>query len=96
MRLQFVELSGYPRLAGTNEVAAVPLLLMEGRRFLGAWDEVSLVRQLTLVARGDSTYRELCFTCHGTDGKGAPVAGAAEGPRAFSSSRLRSLIRQTV
>jgi len=32
-----------------------------------------------IVARGEATYRELCFTCHGTDGKGAPMAGATDG-----------------
>ena len=32
-----------------------------------------------LYGRGQGTYRELCFTCHGTDGTGAPVAGAADG-----------------
>jgi mono/diheme cytochrome c family protein len=32
-----------------------------------------------VIARGESTYRELCFSCHGTDGKGTPVAGAPDG-----------------
>jgi mono/diheme cytochrome c family protein/glucose/arabinose dehydrogenase len=32
-----------------------------------------------IAARGESTYRELCFTCHGSDGKGAPMAGATDG-----------------
>lgn len=31
------------------------------------------------LQRGEATYRELCFTCHGEDGKGAPMAGAAPG-----------------
>jgi mono/diheme cytochrome c family protein/glucose/arabinose dehydrogenase len=29
--------------------------------------------------RGEAIYRELCATCHGPDGKGAPMAGAPEG-----------------
>jgi mono/diheme cytochrome c family protein len=32
-----------------------------------------------VVARGDATYRELCFSCHGNDGKGVPMAGATDG-----------------
>ncbi|MEP6916131.1 MAG: c-type cytochrome, partial [Acidobacteriota bacterium] len=32
-----------------------------------------------VVARGEGTYRELCFSCHGSDGKGAAVAGAPDG-----------------
>jgi glucose/arabinose dehydrogenase/mono/diheme cytochrome c family protein len=31
------------------------------------------------MLRGEGTYRELCFTCHGSDGKGAPMAGAPDG-----------------
>jgi mono/diheme cytochrome c family protein len=32
-----------------------------------------------VLGRGDSTYRELCFSCHGADGLGAPMAGAPAG-----------------
>ncbi len=32
-----------------------------------------------VVARGEATFKELCASCHGPDGKGAPVAGAADG-----------------
>ena len=35
--------------------------------------------QRRILPRGESTYRELCFTCHGADGKGAPMAGATDG-----------------
>jgi mono/diheme cytochrome c family protein len=31
------------------------------------------------LLRGESAYRELCFTCHGVDGKGAPMPGAPDG-----------------
>jgi mono/diheme cytochrome c family protein len=44
------------------------------------------------LVRGESTYRELCFSCHGSDGKGTPMAGAAAGatmaPPLAGSSRL--------
>ena len=32
-----------------------------------------------VLTRGESVYRELCFSCHGADGKGAPMAGATDG-----------------
>src|SRR6185437_7050899 len=31
------------------------------------------------MQRGDGIYRELCFTCHGPDGKGTPMGGATDG-----------------
>jgi mono/diheme cytochrome c family protein len=31
------------------------------------------------LLRGEGTYKELCFSCHGPDGKGAPMAGAPAG-----------------
>jgi mono/diheme cytochrome c family protein len=31
------------------------------------------------LLRGEGTYKELCSSCHGPDGKGAPMAGAADG-----------------
>jgi glucose/arabinose dehydrogenase/mono/diheme cytochrome c family protein len=33
----------------------------------------------TLLA-GERTYRELCFSCHGEDGRGAPAGGVTGGP----------------
>jgi mono/diheme cytochrome c family protein len=35
--------------------------------------------QRRLLQPGQAAYKELCFSCHGTDGKGAPMAGAPEG-----------------
>jgi mono/diheme cytochrome c family protein len=32
-----------------------------------------------MLVRGESTYRELCFSCHGADGMGAPMAGTNDG-----------------
>ena len=37
------------------------------------------VEQRRVVQRGEATYRELCFSCHGADGKGAPMSGGAPG-----------------
>ena len=31
--------------------------------------------QQALYERGATIYRELCFSCHGDDGRGAPIAG---------------------
>jgi mono/diheme cytochrome c family protein len=31
------------------------------------------------LQRGEATYKELCTTCHGADGRGAPMAGMPEG-----------------
>ncbi len=33
--------------------------------------------ELATMQRGDGIYKELCFSCHGDDGRGAPVPGAA-------------------
>jgi mono/diheme cytochrome c family protein/glucose/arabinose dehydrogenase len=35
--------------------------------------------ELAAMQRGDAIYKELCFSCHGDDGRGAPVPGAAAG-----------------
>jgi putative heme-binding domain-containing protein len=35
--------------------------------------------QRKLLVRGSAIYKELCISCHGIDGKGAPLAGAPEG-----------------
>jgi glucose/arabinose dehydrogenase/mono/diheme cytochrome c family protein len=32
-----------------------------------------------VLRRGEATYKELCFSCHGAEGQGAPMAGAPEG-----------------
>jgi mono/diheme cytochrome c family protein len=45
----------------------------------GAGNMTLTVEQRRILQRGESTYRELCFTCHGNDGKGAPVQGAGSG-----------------
>jgi mono/diheme cytochrome c family protein/glucose/arabinose dehydrogenase len=35
--------------------------------------------QKQLLARGETIYKELCFACHGPDGKGMPMHGAKPG-----------------
>jgi putative heme-binding domain-containing protein len=35
--------------------------------------------QRKLLEHGSLIYKELCYTCHGSDGKGAPLAGAPAG-----------------
>jgi putative heme-binding domain-containing protein len=44
------------------------------------------------LERGAGIYKELCFTCHGADGRGTPLAGAAAGitqaPPLAGSSRV--------
>ena len=48
--------------------------------------------QRKLMDRGATIYRELCYSCHGNDGKGAPLAGAPAGitmaPPLSGSSRI--------
>jgi hypothetical protein len=51
-RVQFTELVEFPGLALARDVQAVPVVLIEGRRFLGVWDEATLVKQVTLIAEG--------------------------------------------
>jgi mono/diheme cytochrome c family protein len=36
-------------------------------------------QDLALLKEGETIFRELCFTCHGHDGKGMPLAGAVPG-----------------
>ena len=54
VRLEAIEISEFPRLAQTRMVTEVPVLLVNGRRFTGAWDENDLLEQLKRVAAGDS------------------------------------------
>ncbi|MDB6067321.1 MAG: Membrane-bound dehydrogenase domain protein [Pedosphaera sp.] len=36
-------------------------------------------QERSLLVRGGEIYQQLCFSCHGLDGKGTPLAGAAAG-----------------
>jgi mono/diheme cytochrome c family protein len=48
--------------------------------------------ELSAMQHGDAIYKELCFSCHGDDGRGAPVPGAAAGaimaPAFVGNSRI--------
>ena len=54
VRLEAIEISEFPRLAQARMVSEIPVLLVNGRRFSGAWDENDLLEQLKRVAAGDS------------------------------------------
>ncbi len=49
------DVAQFPLMAEARSVSEVPVLLINGKRFLGTWEEVDLVVQLTLVATGDDT-----------------------------------------
>lgn len=53
IRFQFTELVEFPTLASAREIEAVPVTLVGGIRFLGAWDEQSLLRQIVHMANGE-------------------------------------------
>ncbi len=48
--------------------------------------------ETTVLEKGQTIYTEVCFACHGTDGRGTPMAGAAPGvtmaPPLASSPRV--------
>ena len=58
---------------GVQEIGTQLLLpaLSEGREFSQA--------EKLLLRRGENIYNELCFSCHGADGKGMPLQGAPTG-----------------
>ena len=49
--------------------------------------------ELPVMERGDAIYKEVCFACHGDDGRGTPIAdgpaGATMAPSLASSSRVQ-------
>ena len=53
VRLEVIEISEFPRLAQARMVTEIPVLLVNGRRFTGAWDENDLLEQLKRVAAAD-------------------------------------------
>ncbi len=52
VRLRLVEIAQFPVLAGQRLVTEVPLLVINGKRFAGYWNETDLARQIALVAQG--------------------------------------------
>ncbi len=53
VRLEVIEISEFPRLAQARMVSEIPVLLVNGRRFTGAWDENDLIEQLKRIVAGD-------------------------------------------
>ena len=53
IRLEAIEVSEFPRLAQARMVTELPLLVVNGRRFTGAWDEPDLLEQLKRVVEGN-------------------------------------------
>ena len=53
VRLEAIEVSEFPRLAQARMVSEVPVLLVNGRRFSGAWDENDLLEQLKRILEGN-------------------------------------------
>ena len=78
-----------------SDAAAVVKTTMEGNNVRGVQEigkmllappaaattsSVNLAPELQqAIQKGDTIYRELCFECHGADGRGAPLAGAPAG-----------------
>ena len=50
------------------------------------------VEQRRAMTQGQAVFREICFSCHGNDGRGTPIAGSTDGatlaPSLASSTRL--------
>lgn len=53
IRLEAIEVSEFPRLAQARMVTELPLLIVNGRRFAGAWDEPDLLEQLKRIVEGN-------------------------------------------
>lgn len=49
-RVQFSEVMEFPDIAARNEIETVPVMLLDDRRFIGVWDEDSLVQQIGHIA----------------------------------------------
>ena len=49
--------------------------------------------EITVMERGDAIYKEVCFACHGDDGRGTPtadgVAGSTMAPSLANSTRVQ-------
>ncbi|MEX2445993.1 MAG: hypothetical protein WD734_01530 [Dehalococcoidia bacterium] len=53
VRLRVIEASQFPLAAQRRSVTDVPALTIEGRRFVGAWEDTPLAEQLRRIAVGD-------------------------------------------
>ena len=55
VHVRVTDAAQFPLMAAARSISEVPVLLLNEKRFLGTWEEVDLVVQLTLVAIGDDT-----------------------------------------
>jgi len=55
LSVQVTEIVEFPLLAASRAVTEVPVLLVNGRRYGGAWEEDDLVEQLRRAAAGDDS-----------------------------------------
>jgi hypothetical protein len=54
IRLRIVDATEYPIFASLRGVSGVPVLSIDGQRFVGVWDESELVEQVRRIAVGDT------------------------------------------
>ena len=53
VKLRVFEVAEFPRYAARRGVTEVPILTMNGKRLMGAWEEPALVAQIQRVAEGN-------------------------------------------
>ena len=54
VRVRIVDVTEYPIFASLHGVSGVPVLSIEGHRFVGVWDEGELVEQIRRIATNDA------------------------------------------
>ena len=54
VKARFVEVAEFPRFATRRGVAEVPILTIDGRRLVGAWEEPALSEQIQRVIAGNA------------------------------------------
>ena len=54
VHVRIIEVAEFPLLAARRGVAEVPVLTIEGRRLVGAWEEPALIEQLQRVVAGNT------------------------------------------
>ncbi len=54
LRLRIIDATEYPLFAAQRGVTEVPVLTIEGRRFVGSWNENALAEQIRRIATGDA------------------------------------------
>jgi mono/diheme cytochrome c family protein len=96
MTLHFLQWPDAPKLIQTTVAASASAGVKEiGHQLLepaSSFKRELNDQQKKLLARGDSIYKELCFSCHGTSGTGAPVEGGKHGETmAPSLSKTRTV-----